>query len=177
MPKLIDEYNKKTTEYICMYDSAIDQDKTNMEEYQKTRDVNLLVFKPMKKPTKFFIRNIPYQLASGIQMITTPQRMYHDYFSVGIERIENLKPEYLNDGIKIVNDGNDIWEPDEIVEIDDVLKIKTIEPEQAMRLFNSYCVREVGSFVEKKTHCPPVLKPTYPIWHSSIELMGLTKYL
>lgn len=162
-------YSNKPYNIYCIFDPAIDLDKTDIKEYAKTRDENLLVFKPDKKPVKFVLKNIPNLLLNNI----LSQEHYKSsliIFGYAIERIENFQEWILTEDVEF-NGSQLIYEPDNIVKVDGK-DIKYIDPEDVLRGFSQPVIAEIATIALKKTQSLRGMKPDYPILPISIGLIG-----
>lgn len=168
-------YEKKPFELYVSFDPAIDQDKSDIKAYISTRDPKHLQFKPGMTPTKFYIKNLPRALfLNSIATSTNPIMQAMLCFQYGIERIDNLKETFCNEGVSITNNGLSSWEPTEILTVED-LRLRYISSTDMQNVFNFQTILEVASVVLKKTQSIPGIKPDYPVLPTSIEIIERMK--
>lgn len=169
-------FNKKSTEIYCSFDPAIDLNASDIVKYMETRDSSFLKFKPDQTPTKFFLKNIPRGIfVNGIMANESPYIQVLLAFQYGVEKIENLKETFLNEDVEIVNDGINVWEPSEVITLNDGNKLKYIDKDVLEKCFNLQTVMEIGTIALKKTNYVPGTKLTYPVLPTSIAIIDTMK--
>lgn len=168
-------YNKKPFETYVSFDPAIDHVNSDIKKFLETRDSSFLKFKPGMTPTKFYLKNIPRWLFIHMMNSDKPSQQILLAFQYGIERIDNLKETFLNEGVEITNNGLTTWEPTAIMESKNGDKIKYIEQEELENAFNLHTIMELGSVVLGKANWVPGTKAIYPVLPTSIEIIEKMK--
>lgn len=172
MPTLTYSYNPKPIEIICSFDPAIDFENSDVSKYQKTRDLQYLKFKPGSTPTKFFIRNIPKTVFSGLNSTASSAFLLGvSYFAWGVARIEDLKEIFLTEETEIQQNGLNIVEPTEVVTLEGGNQIKHWDMSNVANMFNQETINEISHVVLKKTQSMKSLKPDYKELQQSIEVI------
>ncbi len=167
-------YSPKLFETYASFDPAIDFDNSNMDLFQTTRDPKYLTFKPGMTPTKFYLKNIDKTIFYNFILNKTDAGKIFSCFQYGIERIDNLKPFFINEEYEITNNGIGTWEPTEILDLGN-RKVKHMKQEDAERVFIYQLIMELGGVVLKKTQSVRDVNLEYPVWPSSIELIEQVK--
>lgn len=140
-------YKPSSEPIVSIYDPAIDHDQSNMAAYEKTRNIEHLVFKMGHEPTKFYFRNLPSNIFVNIQTKVSAESRGIVAFGYALERIEGLKEFCLNEGVELTHDGLNIWEPDDVIEIDGKKVKGSLSPEP---LFHLKVIMELGFLVCEK---------------------------
>lgn len=165
-------YNSTPVAIYCSFDPAIDQEKSDIESYMKTRDDSFLKFKPGSTPTKFFVRNIPMTTFSGIDQRQSAALLAAFYFSWGVSHIENLNEVFLNSDAEIENDGLSIIEPTDFVTMESGKQIKYWNPQEIINCFNGPVIHDIGHVVLKKTQLAKKKKLDCLVLASSIDAIA-----
>jgi hypothetical protein len=169
-------YTKKPFETYVSFDPAIDQEASDMKQYLLTRDTSFLKFKPGMTPTKFYLRNIPRGIVTkGIIPQENEEVKFMFAFQYGVQRIDNLKETFLNEGVEINNNGLTAWEPSKILTLANSNSFRYIDEDECNEFFNWQTVREIGSIALKKTLSIPGVKQDFPVLLTSIEIIERMK--
>ncbi len=157
--RLKSTYSNNGYTLVSIFDPAIDPEKSNIEEYRKTREIEHLVFKPGSVPTKFVFRNLPsaisYFLKAGSQGYNVSNNAF---FQFAIERIENINEFCLSQNVEMTNDGLTVWEPEDLFKNDDISFKYCEHPEL---LFHWNVIQELGNIVQKKAFLMRGQKPDF----------------
>lgn len=82
---------------VCVFDPAIDRDKTSMRDLQdfaRTRDLSKVQYKMGEAPTVFWVRRLPESIVMAlITQAVNEQHQAMLAFASGVVRVENMRAE------------------------------------------------------------------------------------
>lgn len=158
-------YSPKIYEVYSVLDPAIDHTNSNIEKYMETREPEYIKFKEGSTPTRIFMKNIRQSVYQN-HMIDKPAITY---FAFAIEKIVNPKPFMFSEEVDIIEDGLNIWEPEDVIN-DGINSIKYCK--NAGEIFCMPFLTEMGFVVLGKQNC---LRGTKPIYQKLPSLITLSQ--